>query len=114
MNDKLFKFICESYSEHYKKYLEYNDKFHDFKANGELMKAKESANAREYHHDKMENIEDVMNDYFITLHLEYKKAHPSTGRTRCIFNVGEFKLLDFIDENNNIKAKKLWDYVHVD
>ena len=114
MNNKLFKFICESYSEHYKKYLEYNDKFHDFKANGEPIKAKESANAREYHRDKMENIEDVMNDYFKTLHLEYKSAHPSTGRTRYIFNVGEFKLLDLIDKNNNIKAKKLWDYVHAD
>ena len=48
MNDKLFKFICESYSEHYKKYLEYNNKFYEFKASGESLKAKESLNTREY------------------------------------------------------------------
>ena len=113
MNDKLFKFICEDYGEHYKKYLEYDDKFYELKDSGESLKAKESANAREYHRDKMENIEDVMNDYFEAVHLEYKNTHPLTGRARCIFNVGEFKLLNFIDEDGNIKVEELWNFVQI-
>ena len=113
MNDKLFKFICESYSEHYRKYLEYDDKFHEFKDSGETLKAKQSAYTREYHRSKMENIEDVMNDYFEAVHLEYKSTHPLTGRTRCIFNVGEFKLLNFIDEDGNIKVEELWNFVQI-
>ena len=113
MSNELFKFICESYSEHYKKYLEYDDKFYEFKASGESLKAKQSAYTREYHRGKMENIEDVMNDYFEAVHLEYKNTYPLTGRTRCIFNVGEFKLLNFIDEDGNIKVEELWNFVQI-